>query len=185
MIYVATYLRESPADPWPLDHGDDPSFGSSWRLGLDTRQNGTGLVVSDFLTPSVRRRLVEEGLNYLDLTGNVRLILVRPGLFVETDGATTDPNPVKQGRRSLRGAKAGRIVRVLCDFPPPLPISDLAGKADVDISYASRLVDWLAQEDLVTRASRGPVETVDRARMIRRWADDYSSPEEQRGAVFP
>jgi len=133
-----------------------------------------GLVMTEFLTPSAKRRLVEEDLNYLDLTGNVRLALSRPGLFIATDGATTDPNPAEKGGRSLRGAKAGRIVRALCDFPPPLAVSDLALKAGVDISYASRLLEWLAREGLVTRVSRGPVEAIDRARMIRRWADDYS-----------
>jgi hypothetical protein len=133
-----------------------------------------GLVMTEFLTLSTRRRLVEEGLNYLDLTGNVRLSIPRPGLFIETEGATADPNPPEKVGRSLRGPKAGRVVRALCDFPPPLAVSDLATKAGVDISYASRLVEWLAREDLVTRASRGPVEGIDRPRMIRRWADDYS-----------
>ena len=133
-----------------------------------------GLVMTEFLTPSAKRRLVDESLNYLDLTGNVRLVLSRPGLFIETDGATTDPNPIEKGGRSLRGAKAGRVVRALCDFAPPIAVSDLAMKAGVDISYASRLLDWLDREGLVTRKSRGPVEAVDRARMIRRWADDYS-----------
>jgi hypothetical protein len=133
-----------------------------------------GLVMTEFLTPSAKRRLVEEDLNYLDLTGNIRLALSRPGLFIATDGATTDPNPAEKGGRSLRGAKAGRVVRALCDFPPPLAVSDLAMKAGVDISYASRLLEWLAREGLLTRVSRGAVEAIDRARMIRRWADDYS-----------
>lgn len=31
MVYVAVYLRECP-DGWPLDHGDDPAFGSSRRF---------------------------------------------------------------------------------------------------------------------------------------------------------
>jgi hypothetical protein len=133
-----------------------------------------GLIMTEFLTPSAKRRLVEESLNFLDLTGNVRLVLSRPGLFVETEGATTDPNPAEKGGRSLRGAKAGRVVRALCDFLPPLSVSDVANKAGVDVSYASRLLEWLAREGLVTRVSRGRVEAIDRARMIRRWADDYS-----------
>ena len=141
---------------------------------LESPDGRPGLVMTEFLTPSAKRRLVEEGLNYLDLTGNIRLVLSRPGLFIDTEGATTDPNPVEKGGRSLRGPKAGRVVRALCDFPPPLAVSDLAVKAGVDISYASRLLDWLAREGLVTRVSRGPVEALDRARMIRRWADDYS-----------
>jgi hypothetical protein len=65
-------------------------------------------------------------------------------------------------------------VRALCDFAPPLPISDLAGKAKVDISYASRLVEWLAREALLERRPRGAVEAVDGPALIRRWASDYA-----------
>lgn len=151
---------------------------------LEGSDGPPGLIVTEFLTPSAKRRLVEEGLNYLDLTGNVRLILSRPGVFIETEGAASDPSPREKGGRSLRGAKAARIVRALCDFAPPLPVSDLAMKAGVDISYASRLVDWLAREDLVQRVSRGPVEVVDRARMIRRWADDYEVLKSNRAIAY-
>lgn len=38
-------------------------------------------------------------------------------------------------------------MRALCDSPPPLPMSDLATRAKVDIRYASRVVEWLARED--------------------------------------
>jgi hypothetical protein len=65
-------------------------------------------------------------------------------------------------------------VRALCDFAPPLPISDLAGKAKVDISYASRIVEWLAREALLERRPRGAVEVVDKPALIRRWARDYA-----------
>ena len=158
---------EVKARPFPRDVPE-------LKRRLESLEGRPGFVMTEFLTPSARRRLVEEGLNYLDLTGNVRLVLSRPGLFIETEGATTDPNPAEKGGRSLRGAKAGRVVRALCDFAPPLAVSALAIKAGVDISYASRLLEWLAKEGLVTRVSRGPVEAIDRARMIRRWADDYS-----------
>jgi hypothetical protein len=131
------------------------------------------LVVGRFLTASTRRRLRDENLNYLDLTGNIRLMTVRPGLYIENSGADADPEPTGP-KRSLRGPKAGRVVRALCDFPPPFAISDLAVKAGVDVSYASRLVEWLAREALLTRAPRGSVLKVDRSQLIRRWAEDYS-----------
>jgi hypothetical protein len=87
---------------------------------------------------------------------------------------TLDPSPGDAPGRSLRGPKAGRIVRALCDFPTPLSISHLALKAGVDVSYASRLVEWLAREAVLTRAPRGPVQTVQQAQLIRRWAQDYA-----------
>lgn len=132
-----------------------------------------GLVVASFLSASTCARLRESDLNYLDLTGNCRLVLSRPGLYVESQGATVDPAPVRASGRSLRGAKAGRIVRALCDFPLPLTISDLATKTKVDISYASRLAEWLTSEAIIERRPRGPVVTVDRTALIRRWAEAY------------
>lgn len=133
-----------------------------------------GLVLTTFLTPSTRERLRALDLNYMDLTGNLRLILSCPGLYLETQGADDDPTPSDAPSRSLRGPKAGRLVRALADFSPPLSISDLAAKAVVDVSYASRLVEWLAREALVERRPRGPVLAVDLPGLIRRWADDYA-----------
>jgi hypothetical protein len=150
-----------------------PRAVADLKTRLDDYSSDPGLVVSPFLTRSTRERLRAENLNFLDLTGNVRLVLARPGLYVETQGAEQDPSPKPQPGRSLRGAKAGRIVRALCDVSPPLPISDLAAQSKVDISYASRLVEWLSREALVERRPRGPVQSVDRAALIRRWAQDY------------
>ena len=150
-----------------------PRAVADLKARLSDYSSDPGLVVSPFLTRTTRERLRAENLNFLDLTGNVRFVLARPGLYVETQGAEQDPSPKRQPGRSLRGAKAARIVRALCDFPPPFPISELADQADVDISYASRLVEWLSREALLGRRPRGPVESVDKAALIRRWARDY------------
>jgi hypothetical protein len=150
-----------------------PRAVADLKTRLNDYSSDPGLVVSPFLTRSTRERLRAENLNFLDLTGNVRLVLARPGLYVETQGSEQDPSPKRQPGRSLRGPKAARIVRALCDFPPPFPISDLAAQAKVDISYASRLVEWLSREALLERRPRGPVDSIDKAALIRRWAQDY------------
>jgi hypothetical protein len=105
-----------------------PRAVADLKTRLDGYSSDLGLVISPFLTRSTRERLRAENLNFLDLTGNVRLVLARPGLYVETQGADQDPSPKRQPGRSLRGAKAARIVRALCDVPPPLPISELAAQ---------------------------------------------------------
>lgn len=151
-----------------------PRIVEDVRFRLARYSSDPGLVVTGFLTRSTRERLKESDLNYLDLTGNLRLKLSRPGLFLETEGADTDPSPSEEPRRSLKGPKAGRIVRALCDIATPLSISDLAIKAKVNVGYASRLVEWMAREALLNRRIRGPVETVDRPALIRRWSENYS-----------
>jgi hypothetical protein len=131
------------------------------------------LVVAPFLSPRTRARLRDAGLSFLDLTGNTCLTLSQPGLYVETEGASRDPTPIGEPGRTLRGAKAGRVVRVLCDLGLPLSISALATHAAVDVSYASRIVAWLARESLLERRRRGGVESVDKPGLLRRWATDY------------
>jgi hypothetical protein len=143
------------------------------KAQLERYSTNPGLVIATFLSARTRERLRAANLNFLDLTGNVWFVLSRPGLYIETQGAQQDPSPGPRQGRSLRGAKAGRIVRALCDFSVPLPISDLAVKAKVDISYASRLVEWLSREALLERRHRGSVQTVDKGALLRRWAEDY------------
>ncbi len=112
-------------------------------------------------------------MGYLDLTGNAYLVLREPALFIKTTGAPTDPKPRKKWA-SLKGPKAGAVVRALCDFASPLGIRELAKRAKVTPGYASRLVKLLAEEALLERQVRGPVLSVDVARLLRSWSEHYS-----------
>ncbi len=114
------------------------------------------------------------GWGYADLTGNIRLSLSKPGLYVEARGADKNPKPDVRERRSLKGAKAGRMVRALCDFRPPLGLRDLAKRAAVDPGYASRIVDFLHREALIVREPRGPITNVDWPALLRRWSQEYT-----------
>jgi hypothetical protein len=49
-------------------------------------------------------------------------------------------------------------------------LRELAKRAGVDPGYASRLVDFLDREALVTRTTRGPITSVDWQGLLRRWS---------------
>lgn len=134
-----------------------------------------GLVVAPYLSDRSRELLVKAGLNYLDSTGNARLVLERPGLFIETQGADRSPTPDEpRSLQSLRGRGAGRAVRALCEFRPPFGIRDLAARSDTPAPTLSRVVELLEREALLTREeTRGPVTDVDWRGVIRRWTKDY------------
>jgi hypothetical protein len=132
------------------------------------------LVVAPFLSPRTQERLRTLGVGYADLTGNVRLSLSKPGLYIETHGADKNPEPTVRDRRSLKGAKAGRLIRALCDFRPPLGLRELAKRAVVNAGYASRIVDFLDREALVVRKSRGPITSADWSGLLTRWSQEYS-----------
>lgn len=143
---------------------------------LGQRPGAPDLVLARFLTPLTRERLREAGVGYLDLTGNTYLALSRPAIFIETSGARTDPQPRAKGA-SLKGPKAGAVVRALADFAPPIGVRELAERAKVTPGYASRLVKLLAEEALLEREERGPVLSVDVPRLLRRWSEYYSLTE--------
>lgn len=129
------------------------------------------LVVAPYLSRSVRDVLKERGISYVDQTGNARVILDEPGLFILTSGADSNPSPDNR-RTSLRGIKAGRVVRILAGSKPPLGVRELAQLADTDAGYVSRLLKMLDDEAIVERSSRGEIEDVDWRRLLTQWADD-------------
>ena len=152
----------------------EPQKVESLVAGLGETSSRPILVVAPFLSPRTRERLAASGLNFADLTGNVRLSLSKPALFIDARGADENPDPSTRERRSLKGPKAGRLVRGLCDFRPPIGVRELAKRAGVDAGYASRVVQYLIREALVTRTGRGPITTVDWAALLRRWSEEYS-----------
>ncbi len=132
------------------------------------------LMLVPFLSPRTQQRLRDAGFNYADLTGNVHLSLSKPALFIDARGADENPEPMTRERRSLKGAKAGRLVRALCDFTPPVGLRELARRAAIDAGYASRVVQFLEREAIVVRTGRGPITEIDWPALIRRWSEQYS-----------
>jgi hypothetical protein len=129
------------------------------------------LVVAPYISGAVRAALEQREVNYADHTGNIRIILDEPGLFILTTGAETNPWPPKR-QLSLRGIKAGRVVQALVTSRPLLGVRELAQMADTDPGYVSRLLAMLDAEALVDRTSRGQVARVDWRRLLQRWSMD-------------
>lgn len=150
-------------------------------LAAKAAARGPLLVVSPYLSPSTRERLREAEISFLDLTGNARIVLTKPGLFIETHGATEDPDRKVRPARSLTGPKAGRIVRALVDRKRLPGVRELAAATRVDAGYVSRVLTLLDSEALITRGGRGRIERVDWPALLRRWARE--APLESRGEV--
>jgi len=140
---------------------------------------GAQLVIAPYMSPAVRERLQEAGLAYLDLTGNARLELQKPGLFIETQGARSNPDRSERPARSLRGTKAGKIVRALLEAMDPPGVRDLADRLRIDPGYISRVFALLDSEALIERRGRGRITRVDWERLLRRWAEE--APLDSRG----
>jgi hypothetical protein len=140
---------------------------------------GLLVIVTRYLSEATQVRLREAGLSYIDLTGNMWISMSEPGLFVETHGASKDPTRQERPARSLRGAKAGRIVRALVDTKKPPGVRELATIAKVDAGYVSRVLAFLDSEALIARVERGRLQRVDWPGLLHRWAEE--APLKSRG----
>ena len=130
------------------------------------------VVAAAYLSPRARALLRDRGVGYADITGNVRIEVSTPGLFIATDGADHDPWPRDHKLRSLRGRGAARAMRAIIDTSPPCGVRELAQSTGASAPTLSRVLDLLEREAIVTR-TRGAVSTVDWQDAIRRWAEDY------------
>jgi hypothetical protein len=130
------------------------------------------LVIAPWFSDRSQRLLMDAGINYLDLVGNVRLTANYPALYVHRQSQAPPPKRASSVP-SLKGVKAGRVVRLLADVSPPYGVHDLARYAAVTPGYVSRLLDMLEREALVARSRRGAVERTDWRGLLERRAETY------------
>lgn len=158
---------EAKADVTPRDV--QVLLGGPWRRWRRQFGNQPIMLVAPYITPRVRQLLMDENVSYADLTGNMRIALDSPGVFIEMQGASQDPRSSKR-RTAIRGAKAGAVVRVLVDAAPPYTGTQIARAAGVNEGYLSRILDTLVDDGLIERERTGPVTAVDWQAMLRRRA---------------
>ncbi len=163
-----------------LNARDVPALEAQWRSSRD-RAAGAGIAVARYLSPRARDALAEAGISYIDATGNVRLTVDEPALFVLLTGADSDPwRSPDRPTNSLRGKPAARVVRTLVDQLPPWKIRDLASAAVTSLGSTSRTVDFLTREALVTRDESGAIADVLWPELLGRWAADYDLTKRRR-----
>jgi hypothetical protein len=159
-----------------LEPKDALQLARRWQKGSQALL----VVVAPFLSLRTREVLAENDFAYLDLAGNVRLVAAEPGLFIDTTGATQDPNREERPARSLKGDKAARLVRRLIDIAEFPGVRALADAVGVNPGYVSRVLTLLESEALVERSPNRSV-SIRWEGLLRRWAQD--APLSSRGEV--
>ncbi|MFG2716207.1 helix-turn-helix domain-containing protein [Streptomyces goshikiensis] len=146
------------------------------------------LVIAPWISSQARELLRQNGIAYLDLTGNVDIRVPRPAIIIRTVGAPKAPRsaPRKASRTTLAGVKAGRLVRLLADVPPPHRATDLHRTSTLSLPYVSRLLDTLEDQLLIRRKGR-IITDVDWAQLLRTRARETSllTPGSYQGFLAP
>lgn len=133
-----------------------------------------GLVAARYLSGPVQSKLVDSGLSFVDATGNLRVELSKPGLFLADRGADRDPwRGPGRPRGTLKGEPAAKIARTLADVEGGWTMRKLAEASKASTGATYRVVEFLEREGMVSRNADGQVVVSDWAQMLRRWSDDY------------
>ncbi|MGN9889669.1 helix-turn-helix domain-containing protein [Micromonospora sp. L31] len=147
-------------------------------------RNPTVLCVAPWLSPRTRALLDEAGFSYLDFTGNVRLRIDRPAVYIRLQGADRDPNPKPQSQARLHGPKARRLVRLLVEATPPYRLKELAEAGGLTPGYVSKMLYSLDEQALVERDPRGVVERVDWAGLLLASTERYDLLRNNQASTF-
>ena len=111
---------------------------------LMAREGVESLVVTRYVAPADRARLIDAGLFYLDATGNMKLWSASPAFFVSDRGADSDPwRRPGRPRGTLQGEPAAKVVRALADFAGPWRARDLAEVSGASVGSVYRVMQFL------------------------------------------
>ncbi|MGW7260486.1 hypothetical protein [Streptomyces sp. NPDC054834] len=158
------------------------------QLLREVNHYSTLLVIAPWISSQARELLRQNGIAYLDLTGNVGIRVSRPAIIIHTVGAEKAPRSARResSRTTLAGPKAGRLVRLLADVPPPHRATDLHRTSALSLPYVSRLLDTLEDQLLIHRKGR-LITDVDWVQLLRARAQETNllSPGSYRGALAP
>lgn len=132
------------------------------------------VVAASYLSPTVRDRLRAMSLSHVDTTGNLWLAASEPGVFILTQGATSDPwRGPGRPRGTLKGAPAARVVRALLDFSQPWKIRDLIEHSGASVGATYRVIEHLEREGLVARTDTSVITVPSWRALLEAWAHDY------------
>ena len=141
------------------------------------------VVAAQYLAPSVRDALAEDGLSYADATGNLRIAADAPALFIADRGQDRDPWRQGRPRGTLKGEPAARVTRALLDFDRAWRVRELIATSGASNGATYRVLDYLQREDLVSKSEDRYVLN-DWERLLRQWSSEAPFTSAARAASF-
>jgi hypothetical protein len=129
------------------------------------------ILISSFLSKEIRIQCRDEGVGYMDCSGN--LYVLGPGLLISRE---TDRNrfPEKIKAAGFFRDKASRILKkMLSDKDHKWKIRDLKKETGVSLGYISEVIQALEEASFVARSKEGYVKPVRIGELISEWLGFY------------
>jgi hypothetical protein len=112
-------------------------------------RNLVPIIIAEYLSPEKRDQCMNEGVCYLDLSGNV--FIKHESIYIERIGFP-NRHPEKRKGRGVFSDKASLILReAFKDIKRPWGVRELAGSVGVNPSFISRLSEELEKRNYISR----------------------------------
>lgn len=133
-----------------------------------------GCFLSDLyvlLKMAVTKICEEEGVGYLDLAGNCRLVF--ESVYIVREGAS-NPFTKKRDLRSLYSPRASRVLRTLLNQPQDYwKMKQLAETAEVSIGQVANIKKLLKDREWISESKKG-FKMKNPADLLAEWINNYS-----------
>ncbi|MGC5165183.1 hypothetical protein [Luteimicrobium sp. DT211] len=133
----------------------------------------TPVVAARYMSASVREALAQAGLSYVDATGNMRITVDSPALFISDRGQERDPWRKGRPRGTLSGEPAARVARALLDYDRRWSVRELTATSGASTGAAYRVLEYMQREALVVKGDRR-YRVTDWEQLLRAWSRDAS-----------
>ena len=141
-----------------------------WRF-RENRPDVVPVFIAPYISPASAQICKKDGMNYVDLSGNCRLVF--DNSFVEREGR---PNLFAEKRdlRSLYSPRSSRVMRVLLANPGEAwKVKELAGESEVSLGLASNVKKLLEDREWVRKTEDG-LTLVEPEKLLMEWSENYS-----------
>ena len=116
---------------------------------------------------------VDSTLSYVDATGNMRIAVDAPVIFISDRDEDRDPWRRGRPRGTLKGEPAARVARALLDYDRDWTVRELIAASGASTGAAYRALEYLEREDLVVKEDKR-YRVTDWERLLRAWSSDVS-----------
>lgn len=133
----------------------------------------TPILIAPYLSPAVRHMCHENGVGYLDLAGNARIIF--DSVFIER---TVAEKPVTAQRelKSMFRPKSAQVLRAMLREPGRAwRVSDLSEAARVSLGHVSNVRNGLVDREWARISGDGLILS-NRDALLDAWRDSYAPP---------
>ncbi len=137
----------------------------------------TPVVIAPYLSPSVRRMCEEQGVGYLDLQGNARIVF--GGVFIERQVADK-PQAEQRELKSLFRPKSAQVLRAMLREPGRAwRVTELSEISGVSLGHVSNVRTGLIDREWARVSDDGLV-LCDPDALLDAWRDSYAAPPGER-----